>query len=60
MFAYRAPPRPSPGSILYDDVEMHQAMTSFRDDDSGHASDRACQVSKTLIQELHLLLCHCC
>jgi hypothetical protein len=31
---------------MYDDVELQQAMTSFRDDDSGHASDRACQVSK--------------
>ena len=44
----RAPPRPSPGSILYDgtDVELHEMMPSLHDDeDSGNASDRALQAT---------------
>jgi len=48
LVVFRAPPRPSPGSILYDgtDVELHEMMPSLHDEeDSGNASDHALQVN---------------
>ena len=47
----RAPPRPSPGSIQYDDtdVELHQMMPSLHGDaDSGKSSDQVLQVCSLL------------
>ena len=49
LVVVRAPPRPSPGSIQYDDganVELYEMMPSLHsDEDSGNASDHAAQAT---------------